>query len=79
MYQELKNYLSNSSFKVIYTDKYLNIINYSKIMILENEKIELLIPNKIFKIKGKKLKLKRIMNSEILIEGDIIELKLVDL
>ena len=78
MYQELRNYLSDRSFKLILTTKYLNILNYSKIIILEDEKIELLIPNKILKIKGKNLKLKRIMNSEILIEGDILELKLVE-
>lgn len=79
MYQELKNYLRDSSFKMIYTDKYLNIINYIKIIILDDDKIEILISNKILKIKGFNLKLKRIMNSELLIDGVITELKLVDI
>lgn len=79
MYQELRNYLSDNNFKMVYTTKYLNIVNYLKIMILEDNKIEILIPNKILKIIGKNLKLKRIMNSEILIDGAIIELKLMDI
>ena len=79
MYQELRNYLNDPRFKLTITDKYLNIVNYSKIIILEDEKIEILLANKILKIKGKNLKLKRVMNFEILIEGDILELKLIEL
>ncbi len=79
MYQELKKYLNNNDFKMIYTAKYLNIVNYIKIIILEDNKIDISIPNQILKIKGENLKLKRIMNSELLIEGYISELKLMDI
>jgi len=79
MYEEIRNYIDDNSFKFVYTNKYLNIINYSKILILEDEKIEVMIPNRILKIKGKDLKLKRIMNKEILITGSVIELKMVEL
>ena len=79
MYQELRNYLNDNEFKIIYTSKYLNIVNYSKILILEDSKIKLLIASKILKITGKNLRLKRIMNSELLIDGLILELKLMDL
>ncbi len=78
MYQELRNYINNSDFKIVYTKKYLNIINYIKIIILEDEKIDVLVPNNILKIKGKNLKLKRLLNNELLIIGEINELKLVD-
>ena len=78
MYQELRNYISDNGFKLIYSNKYLNVINYIKIIILEDDKIDILIPNKILKIKGNNLKLNRIMNSELLITGMISELKLVD-
>ena len=49
MYEEIRNYLKDNKFKLVYTDKYLNIINYLKIIILEEDKIEIEIPNKIFK------------------------------
>ena len=78
MYQELRAYLNNQRFKLVYTDKYLNITNYNKIIILEENMIEVLIPDKILKIRGQGLKLKRIMNFELLIEGEILELKLVN-
>ena len=78
MYQELRNYINDNGLKIIYTDRYLNIINYIKIIILENDKIEILISNRILKIKGNNLKLSRIMNSELLITGKIEELKMVE-
>ena len=79
MYQEIRNYITNNNFKLIYTNKYLNIINYDKIIILEDDKIEILISNKIFKIQGDNLKLKRIMNSELLVTGNVSELKMMDI
>ena len=79
MYQEIRNYITNNNFKLIYTNKYLNIINYDNINILEDDKIEILISNKIFKIQGDNLKLKRIMNSELLVTGNVSELKMMDI
>ena len=79
MYEEIRNYLKDNKFKLVYTDKYLNIINYLKIIILEEDKIEIEIPNKILKIIGRNLKLKRIIKNELLVIGDIIEFKLVNL
>ncbi len=79
MYEELRNYFKDNNFKIVYTDKYLNIINYLKILILENDRIEVKIPNKILKIVGNNLKLKRCLNNELLVIGDIFEFKLVDL
>lgn len=77
MYQELRNYLNNNSFKLTLTNNYLNIENYLKIIILEDNRIDILLNNNVLKIKGEDLKLKRIMNKELMITGLILELKLV--
>ena len=79
IYEELKTYINDSNFKLVYTNKYLNITNYTKIIILEDEKIEILISKRIIKIRGKNLKLRRIMNMELLITGIIYELKMIDI
>ena len=79
LYEEIRNYIKDDDFKFVYTNKYLNIINYEKIIILDSDKIEIMILGKIVKIKGNNLKLKKIMNKELLIVGNIDELKLVNI
>ena len=79
IYEEIRNYIRNPDFKLVYKSKYLNIINYLKILILEHDKIEIMIPNKVLRIRGINLKLKRLMNKELLITGNINELKMVDI
>ena len=79
MYQELRKYISNTGFKMIYTNNCLNVVNYSKIVILEDDKIEILISDRMLKIKGLSLKLKRIMDSELLVEGIINSLELINI
>lgn len=78
LYQELRNYIDNQEFKLIISNNYLNIINYLKIIILESERIDILVPNKIIKIKGQNLKLMRLLNQEILIEGFIKDVEFME-
>lgn len=78
LYQELRNYIDNQKFKLTYSNDYLNIINYVKIIVLENNLIEVLVPNKLIKIKGKDLKLLRLLNQEILVKGLILNVELVE-
>lgn len=78
LYQELRNYIDNQKFKLTYSNDYLNIINYIKIIVLENNLIEVLVPNKLIKIKGKDLKLLRLLNQEILVKGLILNVELVE-
>ncbi len=78
LYQELRNYIDNQKFKLTYSNDYLNIINYIKIIVLENNLIEVLVPNRLVKIKGKDLKLLRLLNQEILVKGLILNVELVE-
>lgn len=78
LYQELRNYIDNQKFKLTYSDNYLNIINYNKIIILEHDRIDVSVFNKIIKIKGKDLKLMRLLNQEILITGLINNIELME-
>ena len=78
LYQELRNYIDNQKFKLTYSDNYLNIINYNKIIILEHDRIDISVFNKIIKIKGKNLKLMRLLNQEILITGLINCIELME-
>jgi sporulation protein YqfC len=76
LYQELRNYLDNQKFTFTYSNNYLNVLNYTKIIILEDDRIDLLCDNKIIKIKGKDLKLNRLLNNEIMIHGQIFSIEL---
>ena len=79
IYEEIRSFIKDDIFKFTYTNQYLDVINYLKIIILEDDRIEIMIPDKILKIRGKNLTLKRIMNKELLIVGDIFELKMVNI
>lgn len=78
LYQELRNYIDSQNFKLTYTNNYLNIINYIKIIILEETRIDVLVKEKIIKIKGQDLKLLRLLNQEILITGFIKNIELME-
>ena len=76
LYQELRNYLDNQKFTFTYSNNYLNVLNYTKIIILEDDRIDLLCDTKIIKIKGKDLKLNSLLNNEIMIHGQIFSIEL---
>jgi len=73
----LRDYINDNDFRFSYQKDYLNIINYLKINYLEDSKISLNIPGGVIVIKGEKLRIRKLLDNEILIGGNIqnIEIK----
>ena len=64
---KIRNSLNEKKLKIIIFDKYINIINYSVINDISNEKI--IINNQNIIINGRNLKVIKLLDNEILIEG----------
>jgi len=71
----INNFLDNG-FKMVLYDKKIDIINYEKIISINDLNIKLL-SNKLIDISGSNLKIIKLVDKEILVKGDInnIEIK----
>ena len=78
MFKNLFNYIKDLNLKVIYSNNKLNIINYKKILIFNDDKIKIECPEKIITVLGNNLSIKKMYDDELLIEGNIKEVKWED-
>ena len=74
----IKNYLNKAPFKIIIEEKKLYIANYKRLISLEDNYISLVTSNKKIIIKGIKLSLKKIEEEELLVEGTIQDVEVLD-
>lgn len=65
----ISNFINDSSFQMTFINGKLDIINYSNINYMEDNKISLDYYNKKLLIKGENLRVKKLLESEILIDG----------
>lgn len=70
---KIRNSFDEKKLKIIIFDKYINIMNYSIINDISNEKI--LINNKNIIIYGRDLKIIKLLDNELLIEGILTNLE----
>lgn len=78
MLKEINNYINDKSFKLnLYKDK-LNIVNYKKLLSLEENYISVLLDNKKIIVKGNNLYLVKILDKELLIKGHIKNIEVID-
>ena len=70
---KIRNSFNEKKLKIIIFDKYINIINYSVINDISNEKI--IINNQNITINGRNLKVIKLLDNEILIEGLLSDLE----
>lgn len=78
MLKEINNYINEKEFRInIYKNK-INIINYTKIISLEDTFISVLTNNKKIIVKGKNLILLKILEYELLIKGELKSLEVID-
>ena len=68
------DFLYDKKYFITMYENYLYIYNFQEIITLTNELIELSIENFKLKITGNDLKIKKINSSELLIEGNIINI-----
>ncbi len=78
MLEKINNYLDNKDLKITLFNNKLNILNYEKLISIEKEYISVKYKNQIIRIKGEELKLKKILENELLIIGKIKILEVVD-
>lgn len=62
-------YINDVDFQVIYINNEINIVNYEKINYMENEKVSLSHKNGTVVIKGTNLRVKKLLDNEIVIVG----------
>ncbi|MBE6140161.1 MAG: hypothetical protein E7172_01315 [Firmicutes bacterium] len=79
MFKTLFNYIKDLNLKVIYFNNKLDIINYKKILIFNDDKIKVECPKKIMIVLGNNLSIKKMYDEELLIEGNIKEVKWEDI
>lgn len=68
-------YITNNNFKLIYTTNTLDIVNYEKINYMEDNKISLSTENQTIVINGKDLRVKKMLDDEIMIVGSILAIE----
>lgn len=78
MFNRLSNYINNDKFSLTITDNMLHIINYKKILSLDEEYISVITDNKKINIKGDKLIPQKLLDNEILIIGKIKNIEVVN-
>ncbi len=73
----IKEYIKDSEFRfTVYTDK-IDIVNYRKIISLEDEKIIFLGDTCKIVVLGKNLTLNKLLDQEILIVGNILKIEVL--
>lgn len=78
MLKEINNYINDKDFRInIYKDK-INIINYKKIISMEESNISLSTNDNEIIIRGERLSLLKILENELLIRGKIKKVEVVD-
>ena len=77
-YDSLNNYINDKEFRInLYKDK-INVINYRKIVSLEENNISILSANKQIIINGNNFKLIKILENELLIKGNLTNIEVLN-
>lgn len=74
LFNDIRNFIDNNSFKIIIYENIIDIINYEKIIDISNDSIKVM-TNKIIDITGKNLCIIKLLDNEILIKGNIINIR----
>lgn len=76
MINGLINYIKDERFSLFLIDNSLNIVNFERIVVLEDEKIVVIADNKKIIVRGKNLSINRLLDSEMLITGEFNSIEL---
>lgn len=78
MLKEINNYINDNNFKLSLYKNKLNIVNYKKLLSIEENYISVLLEKKKIIIKGSNLFLIKILDNELLIKGNIKSIEVID-
>lgn len=71
MFDRLRNYINDESWKINISKNQVDIVNYLDIILLEEEKILVKYGEGIISVVGDRLSVNKMLDSEILITGNI--------
>ena len=75
MLDRLTNYINDNTFRFTVYENTIHVLNYKRILILEEDRISFQSKNQKIKIEGEGLILKKILNQEMLITGKIYKIE----
>ncbi len=75
MIEGIRNYIKDDEFRFTIFSNKIDIVNYQKIVSLEDDKILFLGGNKKITIHGKNLILNKLLDEEVLIIGEVIKIE----
>lgn len=67
----IMRYINDTDFQIVYINNELNIANYDRINYMEDEKISLSYRNGTVMVIGNNLRVKKLLDNEIVIIGEI--------
>ena len=78
MFNCISNYINDKEFRFTVYENKIHIINFNKIITLEDNYISILSINKKINIKGLKLVLIKLIDNELLIKGNISNIEVLN-
>ncbi len=78
MLERVKDYIKDEEFRMTIFKNRVHIVNYQEILSLEPSRVSVQIENKRMVLKGTKLLVKKLLDHEILIQGEIHSLEWVE-
>lgn len=76
MINRIKEYIKDNQFKITFVNNCINIINYDKIIELNDKEITVMNNKNVVMIRGNNLKLTKLLDNEILITGLINKIEM---
>jgi len=76
VFDRLRDYIKDNEFRINIFDNKVNITNYLDLIVLESSRISIKSPKGIVVIKGNDLTVNRLLDSEILLSGNIKSIEL---
>ena len=71
MFRNLRNYVKEDKYKINIMNDYVDVLNYQKILVFDDNNIVVELDKKTLTIKGTSLIINKLMNNELLIKGNI--------
>lgn len=78
MFNSISNYINDKEFRFTVYENKIHIINFKRIITLEDNYISLLSQNKKINIKGINLILTKLLDNELLIKGEISNIEVLN-
>ena len=74
--KKISHYIKDNDLKIVIVNNSINVINYDNILEVNDNLVNLIKDNKIITIKGSNLKLNKLLDNEVLIQGLINKIEL---